>query len=107
MRVDVLLLGAYINRAPGVTLESFGVFCAAAEIAGGLRKVRQVFDLSPAGIIRDLNLLRPIYADTSSLGHFGPWRDPAVYLWEQPDRCKELRRSFEAHHGGAENASSR
>ncbi|MEQ1912124.1 MAG: oligosaccharide flippase family protein [Vicinamibacterales bacterium] len=44
MRVDVLLLGAYINRAPGVTLESFGVFCAAAEIAGGLRKVRQVFD---------------------------------------------------------------
>ena len=44
MRVDVLLLGAYVNRAPGVTLESFGVFCAAAEIAGGLRKVRQVFD---------------------------------------------------------------
>lgn len=44
MRVDILLLGAYVNRAPGVTLESFGVFCAAAEIAGGLRKVRQIFD---------------------------------------------------------------
>lgn len=43
-RVDVLILGAFVNRAPGVTLESFGVFCAAVEIAGGLRKVRQVFD---------------------------------------------------------------
>jgi O-antigen/teichoic acid export membrane protein len=44
MRVDVLLLGAYVNRAPGVTVEAFGIFCAAAEVAGGLRKVRQVFD---------------------------------------------------------------
>jgi O-antigen/teichoic acid export membrane protein len=44
LRVDVLLLGAFVGRAPGVTIESFGVFCAAAEVAGGLRKVRQVFD---------------------------------------------------------------
>jgi O-antigen/teichoic acid export membrane protein len=44
MQADVLLLGTYVNRAPGVTVEAFGVFCAAAEIAGGLRKVRQVFD---------------------------------------------------------------
>jgi O-antigen/teichoic acid export membrane protein len=44
MHVDVLLLGAYVGRAPGVTVESFGVFCAAAEIAGGMRKVRQIFD---------------------------------------------------------------
>ena len=44
MQADVLLLGAYVNRAPGVTAESFGVFCAAAQVAGGLRKVRQVFD---------------------------------------------------------------
>jgi O-antigen/teichoic acid export membrane protein len=44
MQADVLLLGLYVNRAPGVTVEAFGVFCAAAEIAGGLRKVRQVFD---------------------------------------------------------------
>jgi O-antigen/teichoic acid export membrane protein len=43
-RVDVLILGVFVNRAPGVTIESFGVFCAAVEIAGGLRKVRQVFD---------------------------------------------------------------
>jgi O-antigen/teichoic acid export membrane protein len=44
MQVDVLLLGAFVGRAPGVTVETFGVFCAAAEIAGGMRKVRQVFD---------------------------------------------------------------
>ncbi len=44
MHVDVLLLGTYVGRAPGVTVETFGVFCAAAEIAGGMRKVRQVFD---------------------------------------------------------------
>lgn len=44
LRVDVLLLGAFVGHAPGVTIESFGVFCAAAEVAGGLRKVRQVFD---------------------------------------------------------------
>ncbi|HUR33223.1 MAG TPA: polysaccharide biosynthesis C-terminal domain-containing protein [Vicinamibacterales bacterium] len=44
MQADVLLLGTFVNRAPGVTAESFGVFCAAAQIAGGLRKVRQVFD---------------------------------------------------------------
>jgi O-antigen/teichoic acid export membrane protein len=44
MQADVLLLGTFVNRAPGVTVESFGVFCAAAQVAGGLRKVRQVFD---------------------------------------------------------------
>lgn len=44
MQADVLLLGLYVDRAPGVTVEAFGIFCAAAEIAGGLRKVRQVFD---------------------------------------------------------------
>ena len=40
----VLLLGAVVGRAPGVTVETFGVFCATTEIAGGMRKVRQVFD---------------------------------------------------------------
>lgn len=44
MQLDVLLLGAFVGRAPGVTVETFGVFCAATEIAGGMRKVRQVFD---------------------------------------------------------------
>jgi O-antigen/teichoic acid export membrane protein len=61
LRVDVLLLGAFVGRAPGVTLESFGVFCAAAEIAGGLRKVRQVFD--------------PIFAPVAATRHVAGDRD--------------------------------
>ena len=39
-----LLLGTYVNRAPGVTVASVGVFCAAAQVAGGQRKVRQISD---------------------------------------------------------------
>jgi O-antigen/teichoic acid export membrane protein len=61
LRVDVLLLGAFVGRAPGVTLETFGVFCAAAEIAGGLRKVRQVFD--------------PIFAPVAATRHVAGARD--------------------------------
>jgi S-adenosylmethionine synthetase len=52
--------------------------------------VSQIFDLSPAGIIRDLDLLRPIYTATSSLGHFGRWRDPSRYRWESTERASEL-----------------
>ncbi len=59
---------------------------AAIELA-----VTQVFDLSPGGIIRDLDLLRPIYTATSSLGHFGRWRDPRQYRWESTERAGELR----------------
>lgn len=52
--------------------------------------VRKVFDLSPAGIIAALQLKRPIYAATSSLGHFGGFRDSATYLWETTDRTAAL-----------------
>ena len=44
LQLDVLLLGAYVGSVTGVTVASFGIFCAAAEVAGGMRKVRQVFD---------------------------------------------------------------
>ena len=54
------------------------------------RAVSEIFDLSPAGIIRDLDLLRPIYTATSSLGHFGRWRDPSRYRWESTERSSEL-----------------
>ena len=54
------------------------------------RAVSEIFDLSPAGIIRDLDLLRPIYTATSSLGHFGRWRDPSQYRWESTERASEL-----------------
>jgi S-adenosylmethionine synthetase len=51
--------------------------------------VLEVFDLRPAAIIRDLDLLRPIYARTASYGHFG--REDAGFPWERTDRTDALR----------------
>ncbi|HEY1178449.1 MAG TPA: methionine adenosyltransferase [Phytomonospora sp.] len=51
--------------------------------------VRQVFDLRPAAIIRDLQLLRPIYRATAAYGHFG--RELPEFTWERTDRADALR----------------
>ncbi|HEY6749666.1 MAG TPA: methionine adenosyltransferase [Mycobacteriales bacterium] len=51
--------------------------------------VTQVFDLRPAAIIRDLDLLRPIYAQTSAYGHFG--REMPDFGWERTDKADELK----------------
>jgi S-adenosylmethionine synthetase len=51
--------------------------------------VRQVFDLRPAAIIRDLDLRRPIYKKTAAYGHFG--RDDKEFTWEQATRVDELK----------------
>ena len=52
--------------------------------------VVEVFDLRPAAIIRDLDLLRPIYGATSAYGHFG--REDADFTWERTDRADLLRK---------------
>jgi S-adenosylmethionine synthetase len=52
--------------------------------------IREVFDLRPAAIIRDLDLLRPIYARTAAYGHFGR-TDDAGFTWEAIDRVDALR----------------
>ena len=52
--------------------------------------VTDVFDLRPAAIIRDLDLLRPIYAQTSAYGHFG--RELPDLTWERTDRAEELKK---------------
>lgn len=51
--------------------------------------VNEVFDLRPAAIIKDLDLLRPIYGATSAYGHFG--RDNEFFTWEQTNRVDQLR----------------
>jgi S-adenosylmethionine synthetase len=51
--------------------------------------VLRVFDLRPAAIIRDLDLLRPIYAQTAAYGHFG--REEPDFAWERTDRADALR----------------
>jgi S-adenosylmethionine synthetase len=52
------------------------------------KKVRKVFDLTPAGMIERLDLRRPIYRKTAAYGHFG--REEAEFSWEKTDRVDEL-----------------
>ena len=51
--------------------------------------VLEVFDLRPAAIIRDLDLLRPVYRPTAAYGHFG--RDLPGFTWERTDRADALK----------------
>lgn len=51
--------------------------------------VKEVFDLSPAGIIRDLDLLRPIYRKTAAYGHFG--REEETFTWEKTDKVAAIK----------------
>jgi S-adenosylmethionine synthetase len=53
------------------------------------RAVREVFPLTPRGIIQALDLLRPIYRKTAAYGHFG--RNDPDFTWERTDRTKDLR----------------
>jgi len=53
------------------------------------KAINEVFDLRPAAIIRDLDLLRPIYQQTAAYGHFG--RELPELLWENTDRAQDLK----------------
>ncbi|MFI6074830.1 methionine adenosyltransferase [Actinoplanes sp. NPDC051343] len=53
------------------------------------KAINEVFDLRPAAIIRDLDLLRPIYQQTAAYGHFG--RDLPELKWESTDRAQDLK----------------
>ena len=53
------------------------------------KAINEVFDLRPAAIIRDLDLLRPIYQQTAAYGHFG--RDLPDLTWERTDRAADLK----------------
>ncbi|WP_435059941.1 methionine adenosyltransferase [Streptomyces sp. bgisy060] len=71
----------------GLFVETFGT----EEIPLHLieRAIGEVFDLRPAAIIRDLDLLRPIYSQTAAYGHFG--RELPDFTWERTDRAAALR----------------
>jgi S-adenosylmethionine synthetase len=71
----------------GVFVETFGTGVKSdSEIQAA---VLEVFDLRPAAIIRDLDLLRPIYTQTAAYGHFG--RELPDLSWERTDRADALR----------------
>jgi S-adenosylmethionine synthetase len=72
----------------GLFVETFGTGKASDEKIQDA--VSEVFDLRPAAIIRDLDLLRPIYSLTSAYGHFG--RELPEFSWERTDRADDLKK---------------
>ncbi|WP_062650817.1 methionine adenosyltransferase [Streptomyces maremycinicus] len=76
----------------GLFVETFGTSTVPAEKIEDA--ITAVFDLRPAAIIRDLDLLRPIYAQSAAYGHFG--RELADFTWERTDRADALRAAVAA-----------
>ena len=71
----------------GLFLDCFGT--ETVPVTTIQKAVLEVFDLRPAAIIRDLDLLRPIYAATAAYGHFG--RELPEFTWERTDRVDALK----------------
>ncbi|MCU1552422.1 MAG: S-adenosylmethionine synthetase [Glaciihabitans sp.] len=87
-RLEVQVAYAIGKAAPvGLYVESFGTGHVDDDTI--IKSIRQVFDLRPASIIRELDLLRPIYAATATYGHFG--RELPDFGWERLDRVDALR----------------
>ena len=87
-RCEAQVAYAIGKAAPvGVFIETFGTGVVSDEAIQ--QAVLEVFDLRPAAIIRDLDLLRPIYAKTAAYGHFG--RELPEFTWEVTDRADKLR----------------
>ena len=87
-RAEVQVAYAIGKAQPvGVFVQTFGTGVVADEVIQ--KAVLEVFDLRPAAIIRDLDLLRPIYAQTAAYGHFG--RELPDFTWERTDRADKLK----------------
>ncbi|MFW5417336.1 methionine adenosyltransferase [Nocardiopsis sp. CNT-189] len=71
----------------GVFIETFGTEQVAPDVIE--KAVKEVFDLRPAAIVRDLDLLRPIYSGTAAYGHFG--RELPEFTWESTERAAALK----------------
>jgi S-adenosylmethionine synthetase len=89
-RLEVQVAYAIGKAAPvGLYVESFGTGHVSDETI--IESIRSVFDLRPSSIISTLDLLRPIYAQTATYGHFG--RELPDFTWERLDRVAELRKA--------------
>ncbi|MQA07599.1 MAG: methionine adenosyltransferase [Pseudonocardiaceae bacterium] len=87
-RIEVQVAYAIGKAAPvGLFVETFGT--ETVDPVKIQTAIAEVFDLRPAAIIRDLDLLRPIYAQTSAYGHFG--RPDLDLPWERTDRAGALK----------------
>jgi S-adenosylmethionine synthetase len=86
-RVEVQVAYAIGKAAPvGLFVETFGT--ETVDPARIEKAISSVFDLRPGAIVRDLNLLRPIYAQTAAYGHFG--RTDIELPWEQTNKVDDL-----------------
>jgi S-adenosylmethionine synthetase len=87
-RIEVQVAYAIGKAAPvGLFVETFGT--ARVDPAKIESAISEVFDLRPAAIVRDLDLLRPIYAPTAAYGHFG--RSDIALPWEGTSRAEALK----------------
>ncbi|MFB9570240.1 methionine adenosyltransferase [Saccharopolyspora hordei] len=92
-RIEVQVAYAIGKAAPvGLFVETFGT--ENVDPARIQSAINEVFDLRPAAIIRDLDLLRPIYAQTAAYGHFG--RPDLDLPWERTDRAEALKAAAHA-----------
>ena len=90
-RVEVQVAYAIGKAAPvGLFVETFGT--EAVDPIKIEKAIGEVFDLRPGAIVRDLELLRPIYAPTAAYGHFG--RTDVDLPWERLDKVDDLKRAI-------------
>jgi len=90
-RCEVQVAYAIGKAAPvGLFIETFGT--ETVDPVKIEKVIPEVFDLRPGAIIRDLDLLRPIYAQTAAYGHFG--RTDIELPWEQLDKVDDLKRAI-------------
>jgi S-adenosylmethionine synthetase len=79
-----------VAQPTSVMVETYGTGKVSNEVLTAL--VREHFDLRPKGIVKMLDLLRPIYAKTAAYGHFG--RDEPEFTWEAIDKAAALKASI-------------
>ena len=77
-----------VAEPTSIMVETFGTGKVSNEVL--VRLIRENFDLRPYGLIKMLDLIRPIYRETAAYGHFGRSHFP----WEQTDKAKALRASL-------------
>ncbi|MFT7709517.1 methionine adenosyltransferase [Clavibacter tessellarius] len=87
-RLEVQVAYAIGKAVPvGLYVEAFGTAHVPEDRI--VRAIRETFDLRPAAIVEQLDLLRPIYAQTAAYGHFG--RELPDFTWEALDRVADLQ----------------
>jgi len=89
-RVEVQVAYAIGRATPvGLYVETFGTAAEGQTDETIQQAVEKVFDLRPTAIIRELDLLRPIYSDSAAYGHFG--RTDVDFPWEALDKVDDLK----------------